>query len=224
MTFSEWIALVLALLPGTWVTLQLTFGATAVAAVMSFLAGFAVLSPWWPLRALAIVYIEVFRGTSALVQLFFAYFVLPVFGVTLSPVMVGVVVLGLNIGAYGAEIVRSSIQNLDKGQKEAAIALNMSPALRMRRIILPQALVLMLPPFGNLTIELLKLTALASFITIAELTFTGNIVFQRIGHREEIYLVTLVIYFLIALLITAGFRFLERSLGKNLVAARSHDV
>lgn len=224
MNITDWIDLVLALMPGTWVTLQLTLGAAVVAAFMSFLAGMAALSAWWPVRAIAIVYIEVFRGTSALVQLFFAYFVLPLFGIMLSPVTVGVAALGLNIGSYGAEIVRSSIINLDKGQKEAALALNMSPFLRMRRIILPQAIVSMLPSFGNLAIELLKLTALASFITISELTFTGNIVFQRTGHREEIYLVTLIIYFIIALFITAAFRFMEKRIGKNIVAERAHDI
>src|SRR3546814_7894014 len=95
-------------------------------------------------------YIELFRVTSALVQLFWLFFVLPEFGIRLSEMTVAVLGLGLNVGAYGAEVVRGAIQAVPKGQWEAATALNMSYPLAMRRIILPQAVVAMLPPWGNL--------------------------------------------------------------------------
>lgn len=203
------------LLPGAVLTLEITMAATMVGIVMALTAGLLRLSPWRPASFLAATYIEIFRGTSALVQLYFAFYVLPLFGLTLSPFNAGVTALGLNVGAYGAEIVRGAIVNIEKGQREAAIALNMSPALAMRRIILPQALVSMLPPFGNLVIELLKFSSLAAFITLAELTFTGNLLFQTAGRREEIYVVTLVMYFAMAIAITSLFRYAERRLGRH---------
>jgi ABC-type amino acid transport system permease subunit len=89
----------------------------------------------------AVTYIEIFRGTSLLVQLYWIFFVLPLFGITLDKFTAGFLSVGLNIGAYGAELVRGAIQSVPKGQWEAAYALSMSPAKRMRRIILPQALV-----------------------------------------------------------------------------------
>src|SRR3546814_18898427 len=115
-----------------------------------------------PLRWLAITYIELFRGTSALVQLFWLFFVLPHFGLTLEPLTVAVAALGLNVGAYAAEVVRGAIDAVPRGQWEATIALNMSPIEALRRHILPPAVVAMSPPCGNLFIHLLKRTDLAS--------------------------------------------------------------
>ena len=101
------------------------------------------------------MYVEIFRGTSILVQLFWIFFVLPLppFNLEISPFVAGVLALGLNVGAYGAEVVRGAIQSISRGQIEAAIALNMSRGLMMRRVILPQALVRIVPPFGNLLIS-----------------------------------------------------------------------
>jgi polar amino acid transport system permease protein len=208
-----------ALLPGAAVTVQITLMAAVLGLFMSFLAGLVRLSPSRFARSVATVYVEVFRGSSALVEVFFFFFVLPLFGLTLTPVVAGVAALGLNYGAYGSEIVRSAILAVDRGQREAAIALNMTPALTMRRIILPQAIVTMLPPFGTLTIELLKLTSLVSFIALAELTFQGKILSQAIGRREEIYTVILLIYFVLALPVTIAVRLLERRFGRSFIHA-----
>jgi polar amino acid transport system permease protein len=207
------------LLPGAAVTLQITVMAALLGLFMSFVAGLARLSPWRIVRSVATVYVEVFRGSSALVEVFFFFFVLPLFGLTLTPVIAGVGALGLNYGAYGSEIVRSAIVGVDRGQREAAIALNMTPGLTMRRIILPQAIVTMLPPFGTLTIELLKLTSLVSFIALAELTFQGKILSQAIGRREEIYTVILLLYFFMALPLTIAVRLLERHFGRSFILA-----
>ncbi|KRB29677.1 ectoine/hydroxyectoine ABC transporter permease subunit EhuC [Mesorhizobium sp. Root172] len=209
--------LIPSLLPGAVLTLEITVAAMMVGVVMAFTAGLVRLSRCRPASFLAATYIEVFRGTSALVQLYFAFYVLPLFGLTLSPFNAGVAALGLNVGAYGAEIVRGAIVSIEKGQREAAIALSMSPALTMRRIILPQAVVSMLPPFGNLVIELLKFSSLAAFITLAELTFTGNLLFQTEGRREEIYVVTLGMYFAIAIVFTLLFRYAERRLSRHFI-------
>src|SRR5262249_22680282 len=132
------------LLAGALITIEITVLAAIVAVVCAVVAALAKMYGWLPLRWLAIAYIEIFRGTSALVQLFWLFFVLPFFGITLSPITVAVVGLGLNIGAYGAECVRGAIQAVPRGQWEATTALNMTLAMALRRIILPQAFVAMI--------------------------------------------------------------------------------
>ena len=126
------------------------------------------------IQVTATVYIEFFRGTSLLVQLFWAYYVLPFFGISLEAFTAGVVALGLNFGAYGAEIVRAGILAVPKGQWEAAHSLNFTPAKRIKRIIIPQIFPIILPPAANLTVELLKATALVALVTVVDLTFEAK--------------------------------------------------
>jgi len=209
------------LLEGALVTVQITAAACGLAVVWGLIAGLAKMSPFWPIRWIAITYIEIFRGTSALVQLFWLFFVLPHFGVRIDPIPVAILALSLNVGAYGAEVVRGSILAVPKGQYEAAIALNMSPYVRMRRIILPQALVGMIPPWGNLFIELLKATALVSLITVSDLTFKAYQLNQATLRTVEIFLLVLVMYLAIALVITLFMRGLERHLRRNLGLGRA---
>jgi polar amino acid transport system permease protein len=133
------------LLQGLWITLLITAGGAMVAAVAAFAAGLARLSQRVWVRLPAIVYIDLFRGTSALVQLFWAYFALPLLGIKLDAVTVGITVLGLNIGAYGAEVVRGAIQAVPVEQHEAAVALNFTEHQTLWHIVLPQALLAMLP-------------------------------------------------------------------------------
>jgi polar amino acid transport system permease protein len=172
-------------------------------------AGLGRLSRSRALRWIAGVYIEVFRGTSALVQLFWVYFVLPFAGVELNAFAAGVVVLGLNAGAYGAEVVRGAIQAVPAGQRDAAEALNFTRVDLMRRIILPQAVPAMLPPAGNLAIELLKNTALVSMIAVHELTFTAQMLRASTLDTGLIYTIVLVLYFATAAGIAKLFRQLE---------------
>ncbi|WP_459614405.1 ectoine/hydroxyectoine ABC transporter permease subunit EhuC [Bordetella sp. 2513F-2] len=199
-----------ALLEGLGVTLQITAGAAALAVPLALAAGLARLSRHAPVRAVATVYVEIFRGTSALVQLFWFYYVLPMFGLRLPALLVAIVVLAANAGAYGAEVVRGAILAVPGGQREAAVALNMTAGQVMRRIVLPQAFPAMLPPAGNLLIELLKNTALVSLITITDLTFRGQLLRSETLRTTEIFLAVLLLYFVVALLITAGIRMLER--------------
>src|SRR5688572_20904299 len=152
----DWSGYIGLILQGALVTLELTLMGSALALVMAFIAGLGRLSRFFAVRALATTYIEFFRGTSIFVQLFWVYFVLPFAGVTLTPMQAGVLALGLNVGAYGAEVVRGAIKSVPREQFEACIAVNLSRFQRMRHIILPQALPLMLPTFGNNAIELLK--------------------------------------------------------------------
>lgn len=205
----ETLRLVGNLLPGLGITLIITVSAAFLALVVSFAAGLARLSKRVWLSVPALIYIDLFRGTSALVQLFWAYFALPLLGIRLHALTVGIVVLGLNIGSYGSEVVRGAIQAVPADQREAAVALNFTPAQTMRRIILPQALVAMLPPFGNLLIELLKSTALVSLITLSELTFEAQVIRSATFRSAEIFSVLLVLYFLVAQTMNWGVRAFE---------------
>ncbi len=206
------------LLEGAWVTIQITVAACVLAAICGLLAGLAKMSSIRPLRWFAIGYIELFRGTSALVQLFWLYYVLPDFGITLPAIPVAILALGLNVGAYGAEVVRGAVMAVPRGQYEAAIALNMTPFTRMRRIILPQALIAMIPPWGNLFIELLKATAIVSLITVSDLTFKAYQLNQATLRTVTIFMLVLVMYLGIALVITFFMRGVERYTRKSLGA------
>ena len=204
------------LLDGTLVTVGITVLAGALAAVLAFAAGLARVSRRRTVRALATAYVELFRGVSLLVQLFWLFFVLPFFGIELSPFVTAVVGLGLCNGAYGAEIVRGAIQAIPRPQIEAAVALNFTPLEQMRHVILPQALPSMLPPFGNLAIELLKATALVSLITIQDLAFQALTLRQTTMRTFEPFMVVLVVYFVLAMGVSLGFRRLERTVNLGL--------
>lgn len=196
---------------GAVTTLKVTVLSMGVAFLLSFVAGFARLSRRKSIRLVSSVYVEVFRGTSLIVQLFWLFYALPLLGIELTALAAGVAALGLNYGAYGSEIVRSAILAVPKGQTEAAIALNMSPMLRMRRVILPQAMVIMLPSFSNLAIELLKGTSLVSLITMADLTYQGMILRTFDASRTfEIFGLILLLYFVMAYPLTLMMRWLER--------------
>lgn len=207
------------LLRGAAVTLEITLYSLIVAFVLSFIAGLARLSKWRIIRFISATYVEVLRGTSLLVQLFWIYFALPVLlDINLSAMQAGVLALGLNYGAYGSEVVRSSILAVPKGQTEASIALNFTPYQRMRYIILPQAIRRMLPSFGNLQIELLKGTSLVYLITITELLYAGMQL--RTFNQSQttlIFTLLLVIYFVIAFALNTIIRFIERkvSVGRS---------
>ena len=205
--------IVTVLLQGLPATVIATVGGIVLTILLSFVAGLALLSGSRVVRGLTRVYVEGFRGTSEVVQLFWIYFVLPLLvGVQLVPLFAGVLVLGLNHGAYGAEIVRGAVQSVPRAQYEGAIALNLSPVQRMRRVILPQAVVEMLPPLSNLFIQLLKSTAILSLITVAEVTRQGRdvLVPNFGGDIVLIFVVMLVIYLVLAVLITVVMRVAER--------------
>ncbi|MGD8859570.1 MAG: ectoine/hydroxyectoine ABC transporter permease subunit EhuC [Myxococcales bacterium] len=205
-----------ALLPGLWVTLQIYLGAAAIVLVITVVLGVARGCRLAPLRWASGLYIQAFRGLPALVLLFWFFYSLPGLGLSVGPQAAAVLALGLNFGAYGAELMRGAIAAVPQGQTEAAIALGFSPAQRMRRIVLPQAFVHLLPPFGNLNIELLKNTALASFIGLADLTFQGKLLQTATQRTVEIFGLVLTLYFLLALCITAAVRSLEHIFGRGL--------
>ncbi|MDG5804575.1 ectoine/hydroxyectoine ABC transporter permease subunit EhuC [Streptomyces ossamyceticus] len=200
-------------LRGVWVTVQLLVFGGLLATAVSFAVGIARVDRRWIVRFLAGVYTEVFRGTSALIMIFWVYFVLPLaFGWQLVPMWAAVLALGLTYGAYGAEIVRGALNSVDPAQREGGIALSFSPWQRMRLILLPQAVPEMIPPFANLLVELLKGTALVSIMGMGDLAFSGSLVRLALQESVEIYTYILLIYFVIAFLLTRAMRALERRL------------
>jgi len=191
--------------------------AAALAVVMALIAGLMKLSSNAIAKGIAVTYIEFFRGTSLLVQLFWLFYVLPLFGLTFDKFTTGFVAVGLNLGAYGAELVRGAIQSVPRGQWEASYALSMSPATQMRRIILPQALVAMLPPWGNLIIELLKGTALVALIAVSDLMFEARQINGSTYLSAQAFGTALVIYYVFArIIITPIMRWLERLMARRL--------
>lgn len=217
---TDWFGYLTLILQGALVTVQLTVLGSALALVVAFAAGLGRVAPYWPLRWLATIYIEFFRGTSIFVQLFWVYFVLPFAGITLSPLQAGVMALGLNVGAYGAEVVRGAILSVPRDQYEACIAVNLTRLQRMRHVILPQALPLMMPTFGNNAIELLKATAIVSLISLSDMTFQAQLVRAQTGSTLVPFLAILVLYFAMALLISAAMRAIERRLTRGLDGVR----
>jgi polar amino acid transport system permease protein len=204
-------------LDGALITSAQFMFATIVAIIVALVAGLGKLSSNLLIRGTAILYIEIFRGTSLLVQLYWIFFVLPLFGITLPKFTAGFVSVGMNVGAYGAELVRGAIQSVPKGQWEAALALNMSPAQRMRRVILPQALLIMLPPWGNLIIELLKGTALVSLISVADLMFQSKQINATTYLSAQSFGTALIVYYILArFLVTPFMRWLERIMARRL--------
>lgn len=206
------------LLRGTWITIQVIAGSFALGTIMSLVMGVARLSSTRSVRGAALVYIEFARGVAAIILLFWMAYALPIlFGLPRIPaLMAGILALGLNMGAYGAEIVRGAIQAVPKGQYEASVALNLSSRDRLRHVILPQAVPIILPPYGNLTIEVLKGTALVSLIGLADLAFetqllrTGRVRSSDPVNLPFLYLNTLVIYLILSQVTAYLFRIAER--------------
>lgn len=203
------------LIKGTLTTILLTLGGSAVALVMAFITGLTRLSRHWYLRVIATIYLEIFRGTSALVQLFWIFFVLPFLGVTLEPMTAGIMAIGLNMGSYGSEVVRGAVLSVDRGQREACVALNYTRFQTMRYVILPQAIPVMLPTFGNQGIELLKLTSVVSLITISDLTFSAQLVRTATGLTLEPFLAILIIYFILSSCIVQLVKLLEKRVARG---------
>lgn len=183
---------------GAVVTLKITVLAELLVLVMSFVIALMRLSSWRALRWIATTYVEILRGISALVLLFYLFFILPLFGLSLSPMTTGVIGLGLTFSAYGSEIVRSALINVSTGQRDAVRALDFDSVTAFRRILLPQALPLMLPPLGNQLVELMKTTSLVSLITLSDLTFSGAQLVTTLGQQTLIWSIVLLCYFVMA--------------------------
>ncbi|MFX1760815.1 ectoine/hydroxyectoine ABC transporter permease subunit EhuC [Rhodococcus sp. As11] len=197
------------LFDGLLVTIELTVGSAIFAFLLAVALGLAAGAKNVALRGSARVFIEFFRGTSLLVQLFWLFYVLPLFGFRLESIVCGILALSLNYGAYGAEVVRGAIASVPTPQLEAATALNFGYWQRMRRVIFPQAWAEMIPPLTNLLIQLLKGTALASYILLQDLTFQIEQLRRGSGDTIFAFGVGLVLYFVLGYVLTLLMNALE---------------
>ena len=203
------------LLSGVLVTLQLAFISGLCGLTSGSLIGIIRLSHIKPLRFLARAYIDFFRGTPLLVQIFMIYFGLPAisqemgFTLTLNRLAAGVIALSLNSAAYIAEIVRGGIQSIEIGQSEAAKSLGLNSVQTMTYVIFPQALRRMIPPLGNEFISLLKDTSLVAVIGFEELFRKGQLIVSENYRAFEVYAAVAIIYLCLTLICSQLFSRLE---------------
>lgn len=199
------------LLVGAGVTIKITALSVALGVVIGLFVGIARISRIKILRVLAAIYVDFFRGTPLLVQIFLVYFALPVItGQRVDPFVAAIGSCGINSGAYVAEIFRAGIQSVDKGQMEAGRSLGMTWVQTMRYIIVPQAFKRVIPPLGNEFIALLKDSSLVSVIGFEELTRRGQLIIAKTYGSLEIWISVAVIYLAMTLTISRFVAYLER--------------
>ncbi|MEA5464171.1 amino acid ABC transporter permease [Leptothoe sp. PORK10 BA2] len=204
------------LLKGAVITIQLTALSLFFGFIGGTLLGMARLSTLWPIRLATRAYIEFFRGTPLLVQIFWIYFGFPALfkslglDFTFDRWTAGVMALSLNSAAYIAEIVRGGIKSIERGQWEAASSMGLNSLQAMRYIVLPQALRRMIPPLGNEFTTLIKDTSLVSVIGLEELLRRGQLTVATNFRAFEIYTAVGVVYLLLNIFFAQGFSWLER--------------
>lgn len=207
------------LLKGARLTIELTAAAVSSGAIIGLCMAMLRLSKHKILSWPAAAYIDFFRGTPLLVQIYLIGFGAPqVLNFTPPdsyPYIAGVIALGLNSGAYISEIFRAGIQSIDRGQTEAARSLGMSRGQAMRYVILPQAFKRVIPPLGNEFIAMLKDSSLVSVLSIEELLFSGKIIVGRTYRPFDIYIEVAVIYLVMTLIISRFVNYTERRLAKS---------
>lgn len=201
------------LMVGAKLTLLLTALSVGIGTLIGLFMGLFKLSDNRLLRGIAVAYIDFFRGTPLLVQIFLWYFgILPLIFETVDPFFAGVVACSVNCGAYTAEIVRAGIQSIDKGQMEAAMSLGLNYRQAMQYIILPQAFKVMIPPLINEFIAIMKDTCLVSAIAVEELFRKGQLFVATSWQPFPIYTEVALIYLLLYLVIANLGAVVERRL------------
>ena len=197
-SLNDMVTFLPSLLQGALLTIAVSLLAFGLALVLGLATGLARISRLTVLRVVAGCYIQFIRGTPLLLQLFFIYYVLPYAGIVLSPFVSGAMGLTLNYAAYMAEVFRSGIQAIPKGQWEAGASVGMSRRLMLRRIILPQAVRIIVPSIGNFFVSIFKDSALVSVITMRDLMFSGQLLASATYKHFEIFTMVAVIYFMIS--------------------------
>jgi polar amino acid transport system permease protein len=198
------------MMEGLAVTVEATLGGYGVALVVGLGLALARRSRIRPVRTASGLYVDFMRCTPLLVQLYFAFYVLPSFGIRFEALTTGILVLGLNIGAYVAEIYRAGIDAVPVGQWEAARSLGLSPLPVWGRVVLPQALPPMLPPLGNILIGLFKETPLLAAITVIDVFGAANNVAGRTYRYTEPYTVAALTLLAVSLIAAMLVRRMER--------------
>jgi polar amino acid transport system permease protein len=203
------------LLKGLAVTVELTFLVISISLILGIFVALARLSKYRLIRLVITAYVEIIRSTPCLLQLIYIYYVLPNFGIVLSPFIAASIGLTINYTAYISEVYRSGIQAINKGQYDASYAIGMTKGLSMRRIILPQAIRVVIPALGNYFISLFKDTALAAVITVQELLFSGQIIAARSFQYFTVYSMAGILYFMVGYPSTIFVKYLEKVTGRG---------
>jgi polar amino acid transport system permease protein len=221
------------ILSGVVTTLELTVAAMAIGIVLGVVVALMRLSRNPLVSSAAWVYVWIFRGTPVLVQIIFWSFIAALYphidlGIPFGPDLVhadanklitpfiaALLALGLNEGAYMSEIVRAGLLSVDEGQTQAAHALGMTPMQTMRRIVLPQAMRVIIPPTGNETISMLKTTSLVSVIAYTELLYSAQLIYSRTYQTIPLLIVVSIWYLAITSVLSVGQYYLERRFGRG---------
>ncbi|NIF75008.1 MULTISPECIES: amino acid ABC transporter permease [unclassified Burkholderia] len=201
------------LLKGAIVTVEITVCSFVLSTLVGLAFALMRVSPNRLLSGGAAAVINVIRGLPIIVQLFYIYFVLPDLGVQLSAFQAGCIGLGIAYSAYQAENFRAGIEAIDRGQIEAAQSIGMRGAMIMRRVVLPQAFRIALPPYGNTLVMMLKDSSLASTITVAEMTRAGQLIASSTFQNMTVYTLVALLYLALSLPLVWSLRRLERRLG-----------
>ena len=201
------------LLKGAVVTVQVTVLAFLLSSVLGLVLALGKLSPIKAVSVVSSAIINIIRGLPIIVQLFYIYFVLPDFGIQLSAFQAGVIGLGIAYSAYQAENFRAGIEAVDPGQREAALAMGMRPTMLMRRVILPQAFRIALPPYGNTLVMMLKDSSLVSTITVAEMTRAGQLIASSTFQNMTVYTLVALLYLAMSLPLVGMLRRIEKRFG-----------
>lgn len=213
MFFQNAIEFLPILLKGAVVTIEITFCSFILSTLLGLVLALMRVSQNRLVSNAAATFINVIRGLPIIVQLFYIYFVLPDLGVQLSAFQAGFIGLGVAYSVYQAENFRAGIQAIDHGQIEAAQSIGMRGAMIMRRVVLPQAFRIALPPYGNTLVMMLKDSSLASTITVAEMTRAGQLIASSTFQNMTVFTLVALLYLALSLPLVYGLRRIERRLG-----------
>lgn len=203
------------LLEGVKLTIVVTVGSLALSTVLGLVWALMRVSGVRALVVVSAAVVNVIRGIPIIVQLFYIYFVLPDLGITLSALQAAVIGLGIAYSAYQAENFRAGIEAIDHGQVEAAQSIGMGWGLTMRRVILPQAIRIVLPPYGNTMIMMLKDSSQASTITVAELALQGKLIASSTFKNTEVFTLVALLYLTMSIPLIWLVGRLERRYGRR---------
>ena len=182
------------LLKGVWLTILVSLGSLVLSTLLGLVWAFLRVSGLWPLAMASRLVVNLIRGIPIIVQLFYIYFVLPDLGIALTALQAGIIGLGIAYSAYQAENFRAGIEAVDPGQIEAAHAIGMGWWLVMRRVVLPQAIKIVLPSYGNIMIMMLKDSSQASTITVAELALEGKLIASSTFKNTTVFTLVALLY------------------------------
>lgn len=203
------------LMQGIKFTLIVALGSLALSTVLGLVWALMRVSGIAWLGWIAKVVVNTLRGIPILVQLFYIYFVLPEFGIALTALQAAIIGLGIAYSAYQSENFRAGIEAIDHGQIEAAQSIGMGWGLTMRRVVLPQAIRLVLPPYGNIMVMMLKDSSQASTITVAELTLQGTLIASSTFKNMTVYSLVALLYLAMCLPLMGFVSWLEQRFGKG---------